>query len=77
MAEVEACPEGTWFRGPDGQRVYLVLDANELRANKDVRDMSDREAIAAGIADLEAGRTKPLAEAMDEIRRRLDLPDDA
>ena len=32
------------------------------------------EAIRQGLADVDAGRTQPLAEAFDEIRRDLDLP---
>lgn len=77
MAEIEAHPEGGWFQGPNGQRVYFVRDGKDLRNHKAVDQMTDHEAIAAGIADLEAGRTKPLAEAMDGIRERLGFPKDS
>lgn len=77
MAEVAAHPEGSWFTGPNGERVFVLQDAEALRTQKSVDEMSHHEAIAAGIADMEAGRTQPLAEAMNDIRKELGITDTA
>lgn len=59
-----------------------ALEVNDPRTNKryficdpelqqKAKAVVDREAIAAGIRDMEAGRTEPLKDAMDSIRKRL------
>jgi len=54
-------------------RVYFLVDPSTLDALQREEDLA---AIREGIADMEAGRTAPLADVMERIRSNLDLPKD-
>lgn len=59
---------------PDTQRTYFVVDAEiHRRAMDALRRQQDRDAIAQGIAEMEAGEGVPLSEAFDDIRANLGL----
>lgn len=59
---------------PDTQRMYFVVDADIHRQAMDaLRRQQDRDAIAQGIAEMEAGEGTPLDEAFDDIRANLGL----
>lgn len=60
---------------PETQRTYFVVDADTHRqAMEALRRQQDREAIAQGIAEMEAGQGKPLDQAFAEMRTRLGFP---
>jgi hypothetical protein len=57
---------------PETQRTYLVVDAQVHRmAMEALRRQQDREAIAQGIAEMEAGEGIPLDEARKMTREKL------
>ena len=57
---------------PETQRTYLVVDANIHRKAMDaLRRQQDREAIAQGIEEMEAGAGIPIEEARRLSRERL------
>lgn len=57
---------------PETNRRYVVVEEELHRqAMAALEAKRTREAIARGIADMEAGRGKPLDEAFEDIRRRL------
>lgn len=59
---------------PDTKRIYFVVDADVHRLAMDaLRRQQDRDAIAQGVAELEAGEGTPLDEAFADIRARLGL----
>ncbi|MCO6456069.1 MAG: hypothetical protein J5I93_12285 [Pirellulaceae bacterium] len=59
---------------PDTQRMYVVVDVEIHRqAMHALRRQQDRDAIAQGIAEMEAGEGTPLGEAFDSIRANLGL----
>ena len=45
-----------------------------LKSRAEVEDFQMMEGIERGLADMRAGRTQPLDEAIADIRRELDLP---
>ena len=60
---------------PNDNRVYFVVDEETHRQAMDaLRRQRDREAIANGIAQMEAGEGISLKEAIEAIRARLNLP---
>lgn len=60
---------------PETQRTYVVVDADIHRQAMDaLRREQDREAIAQGLAEMEAGQGKPLDQAFGEMRARLGFP---
>ena len=60
---------------PETQRTYVVVDGEIHRqAMEALRRQQDREAIAQGIAEMEAGGGKPLGQAFAELRARLGFP---
>jgi hypothetical protein len=60
---------------PETQRMYFVVDADTHRqAMEALRRQQDREAIAQGIAEMEAGQGKPLDQAFADMRARLGFP---
>jgi hypothetical protein len=60
---------------PNDNRVYVVVDGETQRQAMDaLRRQRDRDAIANGIAQMEAGEGIPLEEAFEEIRANLNLP---
>jgi hypothetical protein len=64
--------EGLEVVDPETQRVYVVVDANVHRkAMEALRCQQDRQAIAQGIAELEAGEGMPIDEARRLTRERL------
>ncbi len=57
---------------PSTQRKYFVVDADIHRQAMDaLRRQQDRDAIAQGIAEMEAGEGIPVAEARKLTRERL------
>lgn len=60
---------------PDTNRVYHIVDEEtHRRAMNALRAEQDREAIAEGIAQMEAGEGKPAEQVFEGIRSRLNLP---
>lgn len=60
---------------PETQRTYFVVDADIHRqAMEALHRQQDRDAIAQGIAEMEAGQGKPLDQAFAEMRVRLGFP---
>jgi hypothetical protein len=57
---------------PQTQRTYLVVDAGlHRKAMEALRRQQDREAIAQGIAEMEAGEGIPIEQARKLTRERL------
>ena len=60
---------------PETGRVYFVVDGEtHYRAMDALRRIDDQDAIARGIADMEAGRGRPVAEADAILREKLGFP---
>jgi predicted transcriptional regulator len=59
---------------PDTNRTYMIIDRDvHRRAMEALRRQQDHDAIAQGIAEMEAGEGTTLDEAFDEIRSNLAL----
>ena len=56
---------------PQDNRVYYIVDADTLAH---LEQASTHNAIAQGIADMEAGRGKPVAKADAYLREKLGFP---
>jgi predicted transcriptional regulator len=56
---------------PLNNRVYYLVEATTLAQ---LEQSSTHNAIAQGIADMEAGRGKPAAEADADLREKLGFP---
>ena len=57
---------------PGNNQIYFVVDAETYRKAMDaLRRQQDHDAIAEGIAQMEAGDTMPLEEARQLTRNRL------
>jgi hypothetical protein len=70
--------DGLQVVDPDTNRVYLIVDEDtHRRAMNALRAQQDREAIAEGIAQMEAGEGKPAEQAFEDIRARLNFPQEA
>ncbi len=66
-------PAGIEVEDPNTQRVYVLTDAElHRRAMQALTNQEDREAIQAGIADLEAGRVVSFEEVDRRIRAKLE-----
>lgn len=60
---------------PQTQRRYVLIDSETHRRAMDaLRREQDREAIAEGLAQMEAGHGQPLDEAFADLRSRLGFP---
>ena len=63
---------------PSTNRTYFIVDGEThqqaMEALQQKRRQEDHDAIAEGIAQMEAGEGKPLDEAFEGIRTRLQLP---
>jgi hypothetical protein len=60
---------------PETKQTYVLVESEtHRRAMEALRRQQDRDAIAEGIAQMEAGQGKPLDVAMSDIRARLGLP---
>lgn len=58
---------------PADQRVYFLVEGETYRQAMDaLRRQQDHEAIAEGIAQMEAGETMSLDEARERTRRHVD-----
>jgi hypothetical protein len=67
-------PEGAECEG-DGGKLFVIMDAESVRRMKETLYRKDvNDSIAAGIADMEAGRTMTAEEADDHIRSECGLP---
>lgn len=61
---------------PETNRLYLIIDEpTHRRAMQALRAQHDREAIAEGLSQMEAGAGIPAEQAFEEIRTRLGFPD--
>ncbi len=59
---------------PDTNRVYMIVDGDAYRqALVALRKQQDRNAIAEGLAQMEAGEGKPADEAFERMQERLGL----
>ena len=57
---------------PETQRTYVLVDSEtHRRAMEALRRQQDRDAIAEGLAQMEAGEGKPLDQAFADMRSRL------
>lgn len=57
---------------PETNRTYTIVESDlHRRAMEALRRQQDREAIAQGIAEMEAGEGIPVAEARQFTRKRL------
>lgn len=57
---------------PETQRRYVLVDSDTYhQAMEALRSQQDREAIAAGLAQLEAGEGRTLDESFQAMRTRL------
>jgi hypothetical protein len=69
--------EGLEVIDPDTNRVYRIIDEETHReAMLALRAQQDRDAIAEGIAQMEAGEGKPALQAFEEMRERLGFPEE-
>jgi hypothetical protein len=60
---------------PDTQRTYFLVDGEtHRRAMEALRRQRDRDAIAAGLDQMEAGQGKPLDQAFADLRAKLAFP---
>lgn len=60
---------------PGTNRTYVIVDGDtHHRAMEALRRQQDHDAIATGIAQMEAGEGSPLDEAVERVRSRLQLP---
>jgi predicted transcriptional regulator len=66
-------PDGIEVEDPETRKVYVLADAElHRRALEALANQEDREAIQAGIADMEAGRVLPFEEVDRRIRAKLE-----
>lgn len=56
---------------PQTNKVFVICD---LEMHRKVKAILDRDAIANGIAQMEAGEGQPLDEAFEELRQELKFP---
>ena len=63
---------------PETNRVYLIVDEQRYRrALNALRVQQDHDAIAEGIAQMEAGEGKPAEQVFEELRSRLGFSSEA
>jgi hypothetical protein len=68
-------PDGLEVIDPETNRVYMIVDGEAYRRTLSaLRQRQDRNAIAEGVAQMEAGEGKPAHEAFEEMRERLSFP---
>ncbi len=68
-------PDGLEVIDPDTDRVYMIVDGETYQhALVALRQQQDRDAIAEGVAQMEAGEGKPADEVFEEMRERLSFP---
>lgn len=60
---------------PQSNRSYFIMDDDTYqRALKALRQQVDHDAIAAGIAEMEAGEGQPIDEAFAQLRAKAGFP---
>ena len=60
---------------PETQRTYFLVDSETHRQTMEaLRRQQDRNAIAEGLMQMEAGQGKPLDQAFSDMRWRLGFP---
>ncbi len=60
---------------PETQRTYFLVDSETHRqAMGALRRQQDRDSIAEGLMQMEAGQGKPLDQAFSDMRSRLGFP---
>ena len=65
-------PDGIEVEDQQTRKVYVLTDAElHRRAMQALHKQEDRDAIRAGIEDMEAGRVVPYEEVSRNLRRRL------
>ncbi|MEZ5942921.1 MAG: hypothetical protein R3C18_16130 [Planctomycetaceae bacterium] len=77
-AALQQQPDGVACEDAETHRIYFLVDSEtHQQAMAALRRQRDRDAIAEGVADMEAGRFQPLDEAFADIRGRLGFPERA
>ncbi len=65
-------PEGVKCEDDQTQQVYVLVEESvHERAMDALKRQQDIDAIAEGIADMQAGRGMPVAEADEHLRKKL------
>lgn len=60
---------------PDTNQVYVIVDEKiHHRALQALRAQEDRDAIAEGISQMEAGQGRPAEEVFEDLRNELGFP---
>ncbi len=60
---------------PETNRIYVLIDGEtHRRAMEALRRQQDRDAIADGLAQLQAGQGKSLDQAFSDMRSKLAFP---
>ncbi len=68
-------PDGVECQGDGTEKTFVILDAEVLRRlRNDLYSKEVHESIAAGIADMEAGRMMTAQEADDRVRAKCGFP---
>ncbi len=68
-------PDGVKCEDEQSQRVYIIMEeAIHTKAMDALRRQDDLNAIAEGVADMQAGRGMPVVEADEHLRKRLGFP---
>ncbi|GAB4154199.1 MAG: hypothetical protein Tsb009_30770 [Planctomycetaceae bacterium] len=63
---------------PETNRLYLIVNEETHRqAMLALKALRDREAIAEGIAQMEAGQGQPAEQVFEDLRTRLGFPQEA
>jgi len=72
---IQEHPSGLRLEDQQTHMVYVLLDEEtHRRAMRALREQEDLEAIGRGIAAMEAGEGRPLAEADAAMRKELGFP---
>ena len=73
--ELDATPEGVIrLEHPSTHEVYVLVDEQtHERAMRAFREQQDRAAIAEGIAQMEAGGGRPLADIDADMRKEFEF----
>ncbi len=68
-------PDGVECQGDGTEKVFIIMDADVLRQMRNALYEKDvHTSLAAGIADMEAGRMVTAQEADDRVRTECGLP---
>lgn len=75
LALKAAGSDGLEVIDPDSNRVYVIVDEElHRRARRALRAEEDRDAIAEGISQMEAGQGRPAEAVFEDLRNELGFP---